>query len=40
MDRNFEGEDALPSSEKKRDVVKIDKTSKVELTVKLLRNIG
>ena len=36
MDCNFEGKYELPSPEKKREVVKVDETSKIELTVKLL----
>ena len=35
----FRGEDALPSSEKKRKFVKIDESKKMELTVKLLKTI-
>jgi len=39
MYRNFKGEDALPSPEKKRKFVKIDKSSKMELTGQLLKTI-
>lgn len=40
MDQNFEGEDVLPSPEKKCEVVKIDKTRKIELTLKLSQGPG